>query len=76
MVCVTLAYLSVAAAAGIVSYRNWRTLAERQRLMQAEGIPRENFMALTGAFVGAASVVGLIWAGIPFLLIPICSSYR
>jgi hypothetical protein len=76
LVCVTIAYFSVAAAAGIVSYRNWRTLSERQRLTQAEGIPRENFMALTGAFVGAASVVGLIWAGVPFFLIPVCSSYR
>jgi hypothetical protein len=76
LVCVTLIYLSVAAAAGVVSYRNWRTLSESQRLTQAEGIPRENFMALTGAFVGAASVVGLIWASFPFFLIPVCSSYR
>jgi hypothetical protein len=76
LVCVTLAYLLVAAASGIVSYFNWRALADRQKFIQAEGIPRENFMALTGAFVSAASVVGLIWAGIPFFLIPVCSSYR
>ena len=74
--CVTAGFLAVAAAAGWISYRNWRTLSERRRLMQAEGIGREDFMALAGVFVGAACVIGLIWAGIPAAFLPACSSFR
>jgi hypothetical protein len=74
--CVTLGYLAVAAASGFVSYRNWRTLSNHRQLTHAEGIGREEFMAIAGFFVGAAAVIGLIWAGIPSILIPTCSSYR
>jgi hypothetical protein len=73
---VTLAYLAVAAASGFVSYRNWRALANHRRLIDAEGVGREEFMAIAGAFVGVAAVIGLIWAGLPSLLIPTCTSYR
>ena len=74
--CVSLGFLVIAAASGYVSYHNWRTLSERRRIMQAEALGREEFMALIGAFVGLAAVVGLIWSGLPAIWIPTCSSYR
>jgi hypothetical protein len=72
--CLTLGFLAVAAASGWVSYKNWRLLSGQRRLLEAEGFGREEFMALVGIFVGALSVLGLIWAGIPAIMIPACSS--
>lgn len=74
--CITLGFLLVAAASAWVSYRNWRMLAEQRHLMNAEGVGREQFMALIGVFVGTACVVGLIWAGIPSFFIDVCNSFR
>ena len=74
--CITAGFLAIAAIATVISYRNWRILSEQRRLLEAEGIGREAFMALAGVFVGAACVIGLIWAGIPPLFLPACSSYR
>ncbi len=73
---VTAAYLGIASASGVVSYMNWRSLVENRHLFQAEGIGREEYMALTGVFVGAATVLGLIWAGIPPLFLDVCNTYR
>lgn len=76
LICLTAGFLAVAAAATVVSYRNWRELSEHHHLMQAEGIGREQFMAIGGVFIGAASVIGLIWAGIAPIFLPACSSFR
>jgi hypothetical protein len=74
--CVTAGYLAAAAAATIVSYRNWRQISDHRRLIDAEGIGREQYMALGGVFVGAASVLGLIWAGIPPIFFNVCNTFR
>jgi hypothetical protein len=73
---ITIALLAVAVAAWVVSFRNWRGLSTRRELIHAEGRRREEFMALGGVFVSTAFVIGIIWGGIPLILINICRSAR
>jgi uncharacterized membrane protein len=73
---ITIALLAVAVAALVVSFRNWRGLSTRRELTHAEGKRREEFMALGGVFASAAFVIGIIWGGIPLILISICRSAR
>ena len=72
---VSAGYLFIAVASAFVSYRNWRILSDR-RLMEAEGYGREEYMALVGIFVGATTVVGLIWSGIPPFFVSVCNTVR
>ena len=74
--CLTLGFIAVAVAAGIVSYRTWTILAESRHLMQDEGLGREDYMALVGMFSSLACVVGLIWAGIPPIFFEVCNTIR
>jgi hypothetical protein len=86
---ITLALLIVALAAGAVSFWNWRRLAAPPRpegrrqnpadqpdLLHAEGRRRAEFMALGGVFVSTVFVLGILWAGLPLILIDICRSAR
>jgi hypothetical protein len=73
---ITIALLAVAVAAWVVSFRNWRGLSTRRDLIHAEGKRREEFMALGGVFVSTAFVIGIIWGGIPLILINVCRSAR
>jgi hypothetical protein len=73
---ITLVLLAVAVIGGLMSLRNWRSLSEQRNLAEAEGQGREAFMALVGVFVSAAFVVGIIWAGIPLILIDVCINAR
>lgn len=73
---ITLGFLAVAVAGGIVSFRNWRHLTESPDLVHAEGRRREQFMALGGIFVSAAFVIGIVWAGIPLIFLDICMKAR
>jgi hypothetical protein len=74
--CVSAAYLVVAAASGIFSYKNWRILAQQRKLLEAEAYGREEYMALTGTFVGLTAVVGLIWSSIPPIFFSSCNTFR
>lgn len=73
--CVSAAYLAVAIASCLVSYRNWRSLPHRP-LMQAEAEGREEYMALVGVFVGITAAVGLIWSGLSPIFFTSCNTFR
>jgi hypothetical protein len=73
---ITLGLLAIAATAGFISFRNWRSLSSRGHLIRAEGRRREAFMALIGVFVSAVFAGGIIWAGIPLIMIDLCGSAR
>ena len=73
---ITLGFLAIATAGGIVSYRNWQRVAETRDLMHAEGPQREQFMSLAGIFVSVAFVVGIIWAGLTLIFLDICMKAR
>jgi len=51
---ITFGLLAVAIAAGLTSFRNWRSLSEKQSFVDAEGRGREEFMAIAGVFISAS----------------------
>lgn len=66
----------VALAGAVISLRNWRAVSERRRLSEAEGYGREAFMALAGIFISVAFLVGIVWLGIPMLVLNTCVTVR
>lgn len=73
---ISLILLAAAVAGGMTSFRNWREVSEHRHLTEAEGRGREAFMSLLGVFVSVAFVVGIIWAGLPAILIDVCINAR
>jgi hypothetical protein len=73
---ITLGLLAVTVTAGFTSFRTWRSLSAQRQLIRAEGRSREEFMALIGVFVSAVFVAGILWAGIPLIMIALCRSAR
>ncbi len=73
---ITLGLLAIAAMAGFISFGNWKRLSARRRLIRAEGFRREVFMAVVGVYVSVVFVAGIIWAGIPLIMIDLCRSAR
>lgn len=61
---------------GVVSLKNWRIVSEQRRLVHAEGLNRESYMALVGIFLNAAFVIGIIWTGIPMAILNTCVTAR
>ena len=73
---ITIGFLAIAVASGIISFRNWRHVGSTGDLLHAEGPQREQFMSLIGIFVSVAFVVGIIWAGLPLIFLDICMKAR
>lgn len=73
---ITLICLAVAASGGLVSIRNYRAVSEPHSIFHAEALNREAFMSLVGILLSAAFVIGIIWAGIPVILIQVCVNAR
>jgi hypothetical protein len=73
---ITLGFLAIAVAGGIISFRNWRHVAATNDLVHAESPQREQFMSLGGVFVSVAFVVGIIWAGLPLIFLDVCMKAR
>jgi hypothetical protein len=69
---ITFALLGLAAAAGIVSFRNWRALSQRHEFVHAEGRGRREFMAMFGVFVSVALGGGIVWFALPIYIVRMC----
>lgn len=69
---VALVLLLVTIAAGLTSYRNWRALAGRSHVLDAEAVERREFMALLGVIVSVTLGMGIIWLALPPLFLDIC----
>lgn len=76
MAAVTVAMLAIAIAAGIVSLRNFRRVSNHASLARTEATGREEFMALGGMFISFLLGIGIIWLGIPLIIINICTRAR
>ncbi|HEX4783570.1 MAG TPA: hypothetical protein VH350_04470 [Candidatus Sulfotelmatobacter sp.] len=72
----TLALLITAVVAGAISFRNWRELSRERDLSNAEGRGRQEYMALAGVFISATLGIGIIWLGLPLLIIDLCVRAR
>ncbi len=73
---VTLVLLAIALSGGIVSFRNWRSLAGQREFTHAEGFSREAFMSVGGIFISVAFMVGIVWSGIPLIMLSECMRAR
>ena len=75
-VVIFLALLAIAAIAGVMSYRNWQRLAGQVRLYRAEATGPREYMALIGVFMSITLGIGIIWLGLPLLIISLCVRTR
>ncbi len=71
---VTIVLGAVAVLSGLTSLGSWRRLSDRRRLIEDEGFGRQHFMALTGILSGVVFTLGIIYDGIPLLLVDICTN--
>jgi hypothetical protein len=68
--------LAIAVLAGVMSYRNWRTLAGQVKIYRAEGTGRREYMAIVGVLISVTLGMGMIWLGIPLLILGLCVRTR
>lgn len=73
---VSIVFLLVAVAGGATSYYNWRSLSQRQGLLETNATDRREFMALLGVIVSITLGMGIVWLSIPPLLIQLCERAR
>jgi hypothetical protein len=73
-ICLAIAILlfAVTVAAGITSYRNWRTLSMPASLLETQAVDRREFMALLGVIVSVTLGMGIVWLALPPLFIDLC----
>ncbi|MES2220799.1 MAG: hypothetical protein V4587_07515 [Acidobacteriota bacterium] len=68
--------LGIAVLAGVMSYRNWRRLAGEVKILHAEGTGSREYLALIGVFISITLGMGIIWLGIPLLILSLCVRIR
>ena len=74
---VTFALLGLSIASGVISYGNWKRLCgNRERLADAEGRSREEFMALAGVYLSFTMSIGIVWLGLPVAMLQLCVRTR
>ena len=59
---ISILLLSLGLIAGAISYRNWRRISREQKLLDALGTDRREFMALMGLFVSLTLGHGYVLA--------------
>lgn len=69
---ITVMLFLIALAAGITSYRNWRTLSHHEHLLDSSATDPREFVALVGVIISVTLGVGIVWLLIPPLLIQLC----
>lgn len=62
----------VALAAGITSYRNWRTISRGKSLIEANASDRREFMAMLGVIISVTLGLGIVWLSLPPLFVQLC----
>lgn len=70
------ALLLIAIIAGIVSYTNWRRLSQHDHIFSAEATASREFMAMVGVFISVTLGLGIVWLGIPLLILQLCLRTR
>lgn len=68
----TLLLLVVTIAAGVTSYRNWRSLSSQPNIIDADAIERREFMALLGVIMSVTLGFSICWFALPPLLLSLC----
>lgn len=77
LIALSAAALIVAVAGVVVAFRTWRRIADGQRVSRTDARSRDEMLAFGGVFVGFSFVVGLLWGGLPPLVIAdVCEALR
>lgn len=71
-----IALFGIAAMAGSMSYRTWRTLSGANELLRAEGRERKEFMSLSGLFISVTLGIGFLWMCLPLFILQMCARAR
>jgi hypothetical protein len=69
LVLLTLLGLAATLGGGWVALRSWRALADAPKVTESEAPGREQLMALAGVFVAVVFTLGVIWNGLPAVLL-------
>lgn len=70
------ALLLIAIFAGIVSFTNWKRLSQQPHIFTAEATGSREFMAMVGVFISVTLGLGIVWLGIPLLILQLCLRIR
>lgn len=73
---VTIILLIVAISGAVVSFRNWQTLSGGSEFAHSEGRTREAFMSIGGIVVSSVFILGILWSGIPLIMLEQCLRAR
>lgn len=73
---ITVLLLAVTVAAGIVSFNNFQRFSSHASLAHTEASGREEFMALGGVFISVVLSLGIVWLGLPFIILTLCTRAR
>lgn len=68
--------LVIAIIGGIVSYTNWKQLTRHNVIFSAEATGSREFMAMVGVFISVTLGLGIVWLGIPLLILQLCLRTR
>lgn len=71
-VMVACALFALTATAGITSYGNWRRLSTQRKLLQAQAVERQEFMAMLGVIISVTLGMGIVWLALPPLFLDLC----
>lgn len=66
-------FFAIAVTSGITSYRSWRLLSGKWRLLDAPTTGRREFMAYLGVIVSITLAAGIVWLSLPPLIIEFCA---
>jgi hypothetical protein len=71
-----LVLLVITVVAGAMSYRNWRHLAGGIEIQRAEATGAREYLALLGVFISITLGIGIVWFGLPLLILSLCVRTR
>lgn len=72
----TVILLAVTVAAGVVSFANFKRFSNHASVASTEATGRNEFMALGGMFISVVLSLGIVWLGIPLIIINLCTRAR
>jgi hypothetical protein len=72
----TVILLAITIAAGAISFGNFQRFSNHASLARTEATGREEFMALGGMFISVVLSLGIVWLGIPLIIINLCTRAR
>ncbi|HEY1581141.1 MAG TPA: hypothetical protein VGF82_29080 [Terracidiphilus sp.] len=64
--------LALTLTSGFTSYRNWRKLSLERSLLDAQGVERQEFMAIAGVIISVTLGMGIVWLALPPLFLDLC----